>query len=91
MIDKLRRTDATVHLKEIVFDLSHVEMLGPQWTVVLALLIAFARGAVARCRVVSLHGQPAGVLGLHRHNRDVAALVSDQATLATPSPRTTAA
>lgn len=80
LLGQLRGWQARGDLKEVVFDLSQIETIGPQWTVVLALLIGFARSIKARCRIVSLHGQPAAVVGLYRRNRDVALLVEVQKT-----------
>lgn len=80
LLGQLRRRHARGDLKEVVFDLSQIETIGPQWTVVLALLIGFARSTKACCRIVSLHGQPAAVVGLYRRNRDVALLVEVQKT-----------
>ncbi len=80
LLDRLQRRHADAGVEEIVFDLSRVEAIGPQWTLVLALLIGFARSVKARCRVVSLHGQPANVVQLYRRNHDVALLLSGQTT-----------
>ncbi len=77
-LERLRRDGVEVRLGEIVFDLSRIETIGPHWTTVLALLIKFARDVTVRCRVVSFHGQPAGVVGLYHRNREVAALVTDR-------------
>lgn len=76
LLDRVRRRRMPVALREIVFDLERVGTFGPQWTTTLAMLISFARGVTARCRLASLHGQPSAVVGLYRHNREVASLVS---------------
>ena len=75
MIRELRDRYCATACSEVLFDLSRVETIEPQWTLVLALLIAFARTVTARCRLVGLHGQPAAVIELYRRNRDVASLV----------------
>ena len=78
LIERLRGSSGNGGVKEIVFDLRRVETIETPWTLVLALLIGFARSTGARCRIVSLHGQPAAVVGLYRCNCDVASLVADQ-------------
>jgi len=75
LLGEVRRRHTDLASQEVVFDLSRVEMIGPQWTLALAFLIDFARHIATRCRVVSLHGQPAAVMELYRCNRDVASLV----------------
>lgn len=62
----------------IVFDFAELEFIGPQWTLVLAELLDFARKVPARCALVSVRGQPAAVTALYRKNRDVAALLTEE-------------
>lgn len=76
--DFLQRVSAACRnemVDEVVFDLSEVEVIGPQWTLVLALLIDFARNVDARCRVVALQGQPAAAASLYRRNRELMGLI----------------
>lgn len=76
LLDRVRQRRMPVDLREIVFDLERVGTFGPQWTTTLAMLISFARGVTAHCRLASLHGQPSAVVGLYGRNREVASLVS---------------
>ncbi len=76
LLDSVRRRRMPVALREIVFDLERVGTFGPQWTTILAMLISFARGVTAHCRLASLHGQPSAVVGLYGRNREVASLLS---------------
>ncbi|MFQ5424990.1 MAG: hypothetical protein ACE5F9_13565 [Phycisphaerae bacterium] len=80
-LKRIQRADSSVRFREVVFDLSEVETIGPQWTLVLALLVDFARRVEARCKVVSLHGQPAAAAALYRRNRELMSLIdfSDRA------------
>lgn len=80
LIECVRRGYGDTELKEIVFDLAQVKTIGPQWTLVLGLLISFACSVKAHCRVISLHEQPANVVGLYRRVCKVAGLVVDQNT-----------
>ncbi len=74
-LQRIRRADSSVRFREVVFDLSEVESIGPQWTLVLALLMDFARRVEARCTIVSLHGQPAAAAALYHHNRELMSLI----------------
>jgi len=56
------RIDET--LAEIVFDFTDVRAIETPWTPVIAQLINFARHSSAPCRITSLHGQPAAIIGL---------------------------
>lgn len=47
LLGQLRGWQARGDLKELVFDLSQIETIGPQWTVVLALLIGFTASKLA--------------------------------------------
>lgn len=76
LLDRVRQRRMPVDLREIVFDLERVGMFGPHWTTILAMLISFARGVTAHCRLASLHGQPSAVVGLYGRNREVASLLS---------------
>ncbi len=64
LINELRCQHIDTSFREVLFDLSRVETIGPQWTVALAFLIGFARTIAARCRVISLNRQPAAVMEL---------------------------
>jgi anti-anti-sigma regulatory factor len=72
----LSRVSVTENLKEIVFDLRHVEVIGPQWTVVLAMLIDFARRLDAKCRLISLNEQPAAAASLYRRSAELMKLIT---------------
>lgn len=76
LLDRVRQRRMPVDLREIVFDLERVGTFGPQWTTILAMLISFARGVAAHCRLASLHGQPSAVVSLYRSNREVASLLA---------------
>jgi hypothetical protein len=56
------RLDET--LAEVVFDFGNVRAIESPWTPVVAQLIDFARRSRAACRIISLHGQPAAIIGL---------------------------
>lgn len=62
-------------IRHVIIDLARVETIGPQWTVVLAMLLDFANTVRAECHVVSLRGQPAAVAAFYQRNRAVARLV----------------
>lgn len=72
----LSRASVTDGLQEIVFDLRHVKLIGPQWTIVLAMLIQFARCFAAKCRLVSLNEQPAAAASLYRRNSELMKLIT---------------
>ena len=76
IIGCLSRASATEGLKEIVFDLRHVEVIGPQWTVVLAMLIDFARRLDAKCKLISLNEQPAAAASLYRRSAELMKLIT---------------
>ncbi len=75
MVKRLRDVIAGDTPNEIVFDFTGVETIGPHWTLVLALLMRFARAIRTKCRVVSLHGQPAAVVSLYHRNTELGRLV----------------
>ncbi len=60
---------------EIIFDLEHVDYIGPRWTVVMAMLLEFAEGLEARCLIASAHGQPAAVAEFYSRNRKIAEMI----------------
>lgn len=62
--------------EEIEFDLSGVERIGPQWTVVLATLVHISRRVAATCRLTGLHGQPAAAVELYRRSASLMRLVA---------------
>jgi len=71
----LSRSGVGAGSTEIVFDLSRVEVIGPQWTVILAMLMNFARQTSARCRIASLKAQPAAVVALYRVSVELMKLI----------------
>ncbi len=71
----LEDSDAVQGLKEVVFDLRNVEVIGPRWTIVLAMMIDFAQRLAARCRLVSLNEQPAAVASLYRSSPELMRLI----------------
>ena len=76
ILRSLSSSDVADGLKEVVFDLRNVDLIGPQWTVVLAMMIDFARRLAAKCRLVSLKGQPAAAASLYRRNAELMRLIS---------------
>jgi anti-anti-sigma regulatory factor len=72
----LKTSELGATFQEIVFDLSRVEMMGPQWTVILAMLMDFARQTTVRCRIASLKDQPAAVVGLYRLSTELMRLIA---------------
>lgn len=72
---RLVAAESSLPAKEIVFDFSAVEQIGPRWTVVLAMLVHLAQRLSARCRIVELRGQPAAAVGLYRRSSALMALV----------------
>ncbi len=55
---------------EIVFDFAAIDMIGPHWTVVLAILVRFALARGIKCHMAALHGQPAAVVSMyHKSSR----------------------
>ncbi len=75
LLGRLRPAVAGDGLNEIVFDLGEVDFVGPNWTVAFALLMEFARGVKANCRIESLNGQPAAAASLYYRNRELMDLV----------------
>ncbi len=63
------------HVAEIVLDFGTVERIESPWTAVLARLIDFARRSPSRCRLVALHGQPAGVVSFFSGDRVIRSLL----------------
>lgn len=64
----------------VVFDLGRVEVIGPQWTVVLALFLDFAERINAECHLTSLRAQPAAVARFYGRNPAVARLTQSDAS-----------
>ena len=75
ILRSLNAAEVAQGLKEVVFDLRNVELIGPQWTVVLAMMIDFARRLAARCRLVSLKQQPAAAASVYRHSPELMRLI----------------
>ncbi|MCB9855041.1 MAG: hypothetical protein H6818_05080 [Phycisphaerales bacterium] len=61
---------------EIVFNMSAVKYLGPNWTLALALFIDFAQRLNVPCHIDGIHGQPAAVANLYNRSPQVRALVN---------------
>jgi len=70
-------------LSDVVFDLGGVETITPGWTLVMAMLINFARHTNVACHVVGLRGQPAAVAFIYRRNPELMRLISCGPTGAT--------
>lgn len=66
----------------VEFDLSGVDLIGPQWTVVLATLVHLSRKLAATCRLTGLHGQPAAAVDLYRRSSSLMRLVATKRTAA---------
>lgn len=71
--------DVLSGLSEVVFDLSRVETIAPNWTLVLAMLIDFARKAGMPCRVIGMQAQPAAAAAMYRMNKELRGLISAKA------------
>lgn len=80
IIEDARRSGRTATAQVVIFDFSNVKQIGPQWTVVWAMIIDFARSLNATCRVESLTGQPAATAALFRRSRELTNMI-DAATL----------
>jgi anti-anti-sigma regulatory factor len=76
ILQALKHSDLGSTFQQVVFDLSRVEMMGPQWTVILAMLMDFARQTAARCRIASLKEQPAAVVRLYRLSTELMRLIA---------------
>lgn len=63
-------------VREVVFDLSLVSNLGPNSTLIWAMLMSFARQARITCRLKGLSGGPAAVASMYRRNRELMALLA---------------
>lgn len=61
---------------EVVFNMSAVKYLGPNWTLALALFIDFAQRLNVPCHIDGVEGQPAAVANLYNRSPQVRALVS---------------
>ncbi|HUN82663.1 MAG TPA: hypothetical protein VMV81_14255, partial [Phycisphaerae bacterium] len=59
LLDCLTLAGVSEGLTEIVFDLSGVSMLGPNSTLIWAMILNFARHAHRPCRLAGLRAQPA--------------------------------
>ncbi|MFO0972149.1 MAG: hypothetical protein U1A27_01745 [Phycisphaerae bacterium] len=64
LLAEIEADELAAGVQRVTFDLNRVAQLGPQWTVVVAMLIGFARRIPAACRLDRLRGQPAAVLTL---------------------------
>jgi S-adenosylmethionine:diacylglycerol 3-amino-3-carboxypropyl transferase len=72
----LSRVNILSGFSEIVFDLRNVRAITPNWTLVLAMIMNFARYAGLRCRVVGLQAQPAAAVMMYRRNVELRALLA---------------
>jgi|GEM_PF-4449483 len=64
MTERLLSESVDRTLSEVVFDFTHIRRIDAPWTPVVAQLLAFSRCSAADCRITSLHGQPAAIIGL---------------------------
>jgi len=64
--------------REIVFDMSAVRYLGPNWTLALAMFIDFAQSVGAPCRIDGARGQPAAAAAMYHRSPQVRALLSER-------------
>lgn len=76
ILDAARAALAQVSAQTVVFDFSDVKQIGPQWTVVWAMIIHFGRELCVACRVDSLAGQPAATASLFRRSREVTSMIA---------------
>ena len=74
LIRSLAASGACGRLRRIVFDLTRIERIGPQWTLALASQIHLARRVDTRC--VALREQPRRLMQLYGADPRVAALVT---------------
>lgn len=81
LLSDLAATGLAKEATRVVFDLAAVTQLGPQWTVVVALLIDFARRIPAACEMVNLSGQPAAVVAMFAGRTQVGAAEMSAAAL----------
>jgi hypothetical protein len=65
-------------LAEVVFDFQTIRSVEGPWTLMIALLIDFARRTNARCVITRLDGQLASVVALYRLRHVVGALFDRQ-------------
>ncbi len=63
-------------VQNIIFDFSDVKQIGPQWTVVWAMIIDFGRTMNVACHVESLAGQPAATASLFRRSREITSMIA---------------
>ncbi|MEE8169947.1 MAG: hypothetical protein V3T70_05310 [Phycisphaerae bacterium] len=76
LVERLRSADDGTCYDRIILDLRHVRRFASPWTLIPAMIIRLSRSLRARCAVVGLRGQPAGVMALYRRNRELAELMS---------------
>lgn len=76
-LDAARAALATKNAQTVIFDFSDVKQIGPQWTVVWAMIINFGRELCVACRVESLAGQPAATASLFRRSREITSLFAE--------------
>jgi len=75
-LDAACKALAATRVQTVVFDFNGVKQIGPQWTVVWAMIIDFARGLRAECHVESLSGQPAATASLFRRSREMTSMIA---------------
>ena len=76
LLDCLTLAGVSEGLTEIVFDLSGVSMLGPNSTLIWAMILNFARQAHRPCRLAGLRAQPAAAASMYRRNRELMNLIA---------------
>lgn len=73
---RLTQCDSTGAAQRVRFDFSTVRHFGPQWTVVLAMLLDLSRRLNGAVSVSGLQGQPAAVMSLYRNNQSLRRLIA---------------
>lgn len=73
---RLTACDSSLTADRVVMDFSNVNHFGPQWTVVLAMLLDLSRRLNGAVTVSGLHGQPAAVASLYGRNRSLRRLLA---------------
>ncbi len=73
---RLTQCDFSLTAAQVVMDFSNVRHFGPQWTVVLAMLLDLSRRLNGAVKVSGLQGQPAAVVSLYGRNRALRRLMA---------------
>ncbi len=61
ILRRIRPDRAGRRFDEVIFDFDAIQAITAPWTLLVALLIDFARQTKVHCRIVSLRGQPAAI------------------------------